>query len=171
MAPVAVIHQRRDFKVLGSSPEQNGCEIGVKKNIMLQRSPQNWWPVRYEVREVNMDFFFFKFLLTYSYSAAETCVQQGWKHELFPIQWQKWWRRQSWCTAFIQCRANGADMDTPHWEWNTHTPTHTMYTQRLRVFVQRHRWTLNASVCVRVWESAWFKAISSMSDCASKWQH
>lgn len=31
MAPVVAMHQRGDFKVLGSSPEQNGYEIGVKK--------------------------------------------------------------------------------------------------------------------------------------------
>lgn len=31
MAPLVAMPQRRDFKVLGSSPEQNGFEIGVEK--------------------------------------------------------------------------------------------------------------------------------------------
>lgn len=61
MASVVVMHHRRDFKVLGSSPEQNGYEIGVS----CYRTPckiDDLW----DVREVNMDFctfFFWYFFL------------------------------------------------------------------------------------------------------------
>lgn len=40
MDPVVGAHQRGDFRALGSSPEQNDCEIRVK-NIMLQLLLQN----------------------------------------------------------------------------------------------------------------------------------
>lgn len=39
MAPVVATHQRGDFKVLGSSPEQNGYEIGVEKKHCVTARP------------------------------------------------------------------------------------------------------------------------------------
>lgn len=136
MAAAVAMHHRRDFKVLGSSPEQNGYETGVSCYSAPCKIDDLW-----DVREVNMDFtaflFFLVCLLSYSYTAAEPCVQQGLKktvRSFFPAQWQDGWTEQSWCTALIHSVVLMEQMWTLHWQENTHTHlrayTHT-HTQSL----------------------------------------
>lgn len=64
MAPVVAMHHRRDFKVLGSSPEQNGYKIGVSCCSAPCKIDDLW-----DVREVNMDFctfFWYIFLVIHT---------------------------------------------------------------------------------------------------------
>lgn len=90
---------------------------------------------------------FFSFIHTVLQS--HVCNRAGKKIALYTELRSFFLWQQSTCTAFIHSVELMEQTWTLHWQWNTREHTHP----RLRVFVQRHRWTVKASrVCVFVYE-------------------
>lgn len=129
VVPAVATHQRRHFKVLGSSPEQNVYEIRVKKDQVTALSAKlmtcgiwgkSTWTSAFFI-------FFLRFLLTYSYSGAEPCVQQAPKTEFLYYSDKKDEAKGADALLLFSVVELMEQTCILHWHWNTHPPPHHAY--------------------------------------------